>query len=703
MQMRLKPALAAAAAFALTGLAAAAALTYPPAARGNVTDTYFGTSVADPYRWMENIDAPETTAWVSAEKALSRTYLDAVPQRAAIKARLTHVINYEKFGLPIREGRHYFYSHNTGLQNQSVLFIADGPAQTGRVFLDPNTLSKDGTVALGPTAFTQDGKYMAYATQSAGSDVETWHVRSVATGKDLADLIEWTKFSDTQWLPDDSGFYYEKYDKPAAGETRKVSNVDEKVYFHKLGTPQEQDRLVYRDTDPAHAHWYFDVSVTEDGKYLLLTKSDGGPNNRLYYRPAGSATAFIPLFTKGDASYNFAGNEGSRFFVQTNASAPNGRIIAFDAKHPERAADVIPQTKDNLNGVSLLSHRLIADYMHDVHSVERVYAENGRKLFDVTLPGIGTAGGFGGHQSDSLTFYSFSAYTTPPTIYSYNVLTNRTTIVHKPKVAFDPSRFTSEEVFYKSADGTRVPMIISYKKGLKRDGTAPAILYAYGGFDIPMQPAFSASRAVWMDMGGVYAVANLRGGSEYGEAWHTAGMLSRKQNVFDDFYAAAHYLIDQKYTSTPKLAINGGSNGGLLIGAAVTQHPELFGAAIAEVGVMDMLRFQKFTVGSGWIPEYGSSEASAEQFKTLFAYSPYHNLKAQNYPPTLIMTADHDDRVFPAHSFKFAAQMQYAQTGEGPVLLRVESNAGHGAGTPTSKAIDEAADRYAFLVKTLGM
>lgn len=686
----------------LAVLGAAGKLSYPPAPRGTVTDTYFGTTVADPYRWMESIDSPQTTAWVVAQGALTRSYLDAIPQRAAIRDRLRQVINFEKFGLPFREGRHYFYSHNSGLQNQSVYYIADTPTQGGKVFLDPNTLSKDGTVSLGGLAFSRDGKYVAYATQSGGSDVQTWHVRNVVTGKDLPDTIEWTKFSNTQWLPDDSGYYYESYDKPAEGLTRTVANVNEKVRLHLLGTPQSADKLIY--TDPKHPHWYFDASVSEDGRYLVLSTSDGGPNNRLYYRPLHDKSPFRPLFTKGDASYTIVGNIGPRFFMQTNAAAPRARVVAFDITAPQQLKTIIPQGPDPLNSTSMLSGRLITDYFHDVHSVDRVYDLTGRKLADITLPGIGTASGFGGHLNDKLTFFTFVNYVTPGSVFSYNVLTGKTTLVHKPKLAIDTSQYTSEEIFYTSKDGTRVPMIISHKKGLKLDGSAPTILYAYGGFDIPIQPAFSAARLEWMEMGGIYAVANLRGGSEYGEAWHQAGMLSKKQNVFDDFTAAAHYLVDNHYTSTQKLAINGGSNGGLLMGAVETQEPSLFGAVIAEVGVMDMLRFQKFTVGSGWIPEYGSSEASAEQFKTLYAYSPYQNVKAGTvYPPTLIMTADHDDRVFPAHSFKFAAAMQNAQAGDAPVLLRVESKAGHGGGTPTSKAIEEAADRYAFLVKNLGM
>jgi len=688
----------------MSSLAAAAGLPYPPAPRQSVVDTYFGTQVMDPYRWLENIDSPQTTAWVQAESALTRNFLDAIPRRAAIKNRLTQLWNFERFGEPFREGHYYFYTHNSGLQNQAVMYVADTPKVKGRIFLDPNTLSKDGTVAIGGYSFSDDGKYGAYATQTSGSDWLTWHVRRVATGRDLADRLEWSKFSGASWLPDDSGFYYARYDTPENATALKAVNYYQKIFFHRLGTPQTADRLVYQD--PAHKDWYFDATVTEDGDYLILNASNGtDPHNRVYYQKLREPDAsFRELFPLGDAAWNYVANDGPTFYFQTDKGAPRGRTIAVDVRNPQALREVVAQTRDALQGVSLLRNRFIARYLRDAHSTVATYDMQGRKVGEVGLPGIGSAAGFSGFRHDATTFYTFTGYTTPNTVYRYDVQSGKSTLLRKPRLAFDPSRYTTEQVFYQSKDGTRVPMFVSHAKGLALDGSPPAILFGYGGFDISVTPYFSVSVLDWMEMGGVYAVANLRGGSEYGEEWHTAGMLRNKQHVFDDFIAAAQTLIDKKYTSTAKLAINGGSNGGLLVGAVETQRPDLFGAAIAEVGVMDMLRFQKFTVGYGWIPEYGSSESSADQFQTLYAYSPYHNIKVgAKYPPTLIMTADHDDRVFPAHSFKFAAAMQHAQGGDAPILLRIESKAGHGAGTPTSKAINEVADRYAFLSKELGM
>lgn len=684
--------------------AARTGLPYPSAPREKVVDTYFGTPVADPYRWLENIDSPQTTAWVQAESALTRNFLDAIPRRTAIKNRLTQLWNFERFGEPFREGRHYFYTHNSGLQNQAVMYVSDTPKGKGRIYLDPNKLSKDGTVAIGGYFFTSDGRYGAYATQASGSDWQTWHVRSVAAGRDLPDRVEWSKFSGASWLPDDSGFYYARYDTPEDATALKAVNYYQKIFFHKLGTPQSADRLVYQD--PAHKDWYFDASVTEDGDYLILNASNGtDPHNRVYYQELRVPDAsFKPLFPLGDAAWNYVANDGTTFYFQTDKNAPRGRTIALDVRSPAQLREIIPQTRDTLQAVSLLRNRFIARYLRDAHSIVSSYDMNGRKVADVSLPGIGSVDGFGGFRHDKTTFYTFTGYTMPTTIYQYDVVSGKSTLLRRPRVAFDPSGYSTEQVFYTSKDGTRVPMFVSHKKGLALDGSAPAILYGYGGFDVSITPYFSVSILSWMEMGGVYAVATLRGGNEYGEEWHTAGMLSKKQHVFEDFIAAAQALIEKKYTSNRKLAINGGSNGGLLIGAVETQRPELFGAAIAEVGVMDMLRFQKFTVGYGWIPEYGSSESSVDEFKTLYAYSPYHNIKeGVKYPPTLIMTADHDDRVFPAHSFKFAAAMQHAQSGDAPILLRIESKAGHGAGTPTSKAINEVADRYAFLVKELGI
>jgi len=696
---------AAVAALATSALAAWArqehmALAYPPAPRGSVMDTYFGTRVADPYRWLEDVDSPQTRAWVSAEGKLTRSYLKAIPQRRAIRARLQQLFNYERLGVPFRAGARYFYFRNSGLQNQAVLYMAASPTATGRVFLDPNRLSKDGTIALGSTSFTLDGTYVAYSTRSAGSDWETWHVRMVPSGKQLPDTLLWSKFGSASWASDDSGFYYERYAAPQK-DVLKATFKNHKIYFHRLGTAQSADLLVYQRID--HPDWIVGGSVTEDGRYLVITTGDASPNNRLWVRDLKEQSGAVRgLFTKNDAQWSFVGNDGPRFYIETNKNAPRNKLIAIDVRRPDVWRTVVAQRPDALQAVSYLAHRFVATYSHDVHSVVTIFDLDGRHVNDLRLPAIGTVAGFGGYQSDRKTFYTFTGYTRPPTGYEYDVISGGNRLIRSPKVNFDPAKFTTEEAFYSSSDGTRIPIFLSYKKGVHRDGSAPALLYGYGGFDISIDPFFSVAAIDWMEMGGVFAVANIRGGSEYGETWHEAGMLNRKQNVFNDFVAAARYLIDRKWTSTARLAINGGSNGGLLVGAVEMQHPELFGACIPEVGVMDMLRFQKFTIGYAWTGDYGSADASLGQFKTLYAYSPYHNIKdGKAYPPTLILTADHDDRVFPAHSFKFAAALQRAQAGPAPILLRVEHDAGHGGGTPTSKAIEETADKYAFLVRNL--
>jgi prolyl oligopeptidase len=694
---------AAIAALVVPGIAfAAGAFQYPAAPRGDVTDTYFGTVVPDPYRWLESIDSPQTTAWVAAEGKLTRDYLDAIPQRAAIAHHLRSIANYEKIGAPSRVRNQYFYYYNSGLQNQSVLYTMTGAHGKPRVLIDPNTLSTDGTVALGTTATTNDAKYIAYATQASGSDWETWHVRSVATGKDLPDTLVWSKFSGAAWLNDDSGFYYERYAAPKAGETFKGALSGQAIYFHKLGTPQSSDALFYR---PAHPEDYTGAGVTLDGRYVLITVSGGSSiNNEVYYVDRNERGRPIhPLFPKRDAQYGYVDNVGTHFLFQTTRNAPNNKVVALDLHDPSALTTVLPEAKQALQGVSTAGHRLFAQYLTDAHSAVKVYDYNGRFIRNVDLPGLGAAAGFDGWPNDTTVYYSYSGYTSPSITYAYAIASGKSTVYRKPKIAFDASLYTTKEIFYRSKDGTRVPMMISYKKGIKLDGTNPTILYGYGGFDIAMTPHFSTTIATWLGMGGVYAVANIRGGSEYGEAWHQGGMLANKQNVFDDFIAAAQYLIDTKYTSTPHLAINGGSNGGLLMGAVENQRPDLFGAVVAQVGVMDMLRFDKFTVGHGWISDYGCSTCSAAQFKTLYAYSPYHNVKAVAYPPTLVMTADHDDRVFPAHSFKYTAAMQAAQTGDAPILLRVETKSGHGGGAPIAMTINEWADVYAFLVKNLNM
>ena len=677
-------------------------LIYPAAPRGTVVDTYFGTQVPDPYRWLEEIDSPQTRAWVSAEAALTASYFAGIPQRPALYRHLQAMANYERIGAPYHIKNHYFYTYNSGLQNQAVLYTMDGPHGKPRVLIDPNKLSADGTVALGPTAVSEDGTRIAYATQSAGSDWETWHVRNVVNATDTNDSIEWSKFSGASWLKDGSGFYYSRYAAPAKGATFKNALYGQQVYFHKLDTPQSADRLAYQD--PAHKDYFFSADVTEDGRYVILSQSGGRSyNTRLYYKNARDTSAtFRPLLVQGDAQYNFVDNVGATFFIETDKNAPNHRLIAIDARDPQRERTVIPEASSALGRVSTGGNRFFAQYLKDAHSQVREYTYAGRFVREVALPGIGTASGFEGQREDGAVYYTFSSYTSPPVTYRYDLATGKSTVYRKTHVAFNDAQYQTDEVFYRSKDGTRIPMMIAHRRGLKLDGSHPTILYAYGGFDIAITPGFSSNTATWLQMGGIYAVANLRGGSEYGEAWHHAGMLAHKQRVFDDYIAAAQYLIAKHYTSTPKLAAKGESNGGLLVGAVETQRPDLFGAALPGVGVLDMLRFQDFTIGNAWITEYGCSTCSKEQFRTLLKYSPYQNVKdGTHYPPTLISTADHDDRVFPAHSFKFAAAMQHAQAGDAPVLLRVDTRSGHGGGKPIAKIVGDYADMYAFLCKNL--
>jgi len=689
---------------ALAGLlaspAGAAGLAYPPAPPGTVLENHFGTSVPDPYRWMESIDAPQVTDWVKSENAVSRAYFDAIPARAAIKERFRTLYNFEKVGVPFREGKRWYSYYNSGLQNQFVLYVSDSPRDRGHVFLDPNLLSKDGTVALGPSAFTEDGTRFAYATQSAGSDWETWHVRDTASGKDLPDTTEWSKFSGASWLGD-TGFYYSRFAAPKEGKLLAGALSNQQVFFHKLGTPQAADKLVY--ARPDHPDWFVAAEVTRDQHYLILDESKGEKNGVVYRDLTKPGSAFKPLFKNEVATYGIVDHDGPRFYVQTTQDAPRARLAYVDLGDPKHALhDLLPQRAEPLERVSLIGNTFYVSYLKDAHSIVEIHALDGKKIGDLATPGVGSMEPPSARREDKLAYYGYSSYSTPTTIYQYDVKTGTSTVFIAPKIAFDATQYTTDEVFATSKDGTKVPLFISHKKGIALDGTAPTILYAYGGFDISILPSFSTSAALWMQMGGVYAVASLRGGAEYGEAWHEAGMLDKKQNVFDDYYAAAHYLIDNKWTSTPKLAAEGASNGGLLVGAAITQHPELWGAALPGVGVMDMLRFQKFTVGAAWIPEYGSADANEQQFKTLYAYSPYANVKpGVKYPPTLITTADHDDRVFPAHSFKFAAKMQTDQAGDSPILISIETKAGHGGGKPTDKIIDELADTYAFLVKSL--
>ncbi|HEU4477776.1 MAG TPA: prolyl oligopeptidase family serine peptidase [Pyrinomonadaceae bacterium] len=677
---------------------------YPPARKSDQVDDYHGVKVADPYRWLEELDSEETRNWVEAENKLSFGYLAAIPERNTLKERLTKLWNYEKYGIPFKEGNRYFYTRNSGLQNQAVLYTVTALDAQPQVVLDPNSLSADGTVALSGMQVSPDGKFIAYSLSASGSDWQEWKVRDVETSKDLSDHLKWVKFSGASWTRDGKGFFYSRYDEPK-GDTLKSINYFQKVYFHKLGTPQTEDVLVYERPD--QKDWLFGGTVTDDGNYLIITVFQGTDvKSRVYYKDLKAKDApVVKLLDDFDAAYNFVANEGSRFWFQTDLQAPRGKLIEIDTTKPARNnwKVVVPEGKETLQASSFVNNKFVLNYLKDAYTQVKIYDVNGKLVNEVGFPEIGSAAGFGGKATDKETFYAFTGFTTPTAIYRYDMTTGKSTIFRQPKVDFNPADYETKQVFYKSKDGTKVPMFITHKKGLKLDGNNPTFLYGYGGFNISLTPAFSVGNLVWMEMGGVYAQPNLRGGGEYGEDWHQAGMKLKKQNVFDDFIAAAQWLIDNKYTSAPKLAIGGGSNGGLLVGAAMTQRPDLFGAALPAVGVMDMLRFQKFTIGWAWVSDYGSSD-NAEEFKALYAYSPLHNIKpGTSYPPTMITTADHDDRVWPGHSFKFAAALQAAQGGDAPILIRIETKAGHGAGKPTSKLIEETADRWAFLVKTLDM
>ncbi len=680
-------------------------LTYPKTAKVDQVDEYHGVKVADPYRWLEDVDSPETAAWVQAQNEVTLPYLEQLPAREKIEARLTKLWNYEKYGTPSKKGGRYFFSKNDGLQNQSVIYTMDSIDGEPRVLLDPNTLSEDGTVAFSGGSVSKDGKLFAYGISVAGSDWQEYRVREVGTGNDLSDHIQWVKFSGVSWTKANKGFFYSRYDEPAEGEELKSQNYYHKLYYHKLGTPQAQDKLIYERPDKKD--WMFGGNVTDDGFYLIISlgRSDTR-NNAVFYRSLAIKDApVVELLSEFDAQYSFIDNDGPVFWFRTDADAPKGRVIAVDLRKPERKnwRVVIPEAVETLRSVGVLNNMFVASYLKDAQTVVRIYNLDGKHVRDVAFPGLGSAGGFGGKRRDKETFYSFTSFNAPTTIYRYDMVTGESTVFKRPKVDYNPDDFVSKQVFYTSKDGTRVPMFITHKKDIKLDGNNPTYLYGYGGFNVTLTPYFSVSNLVWMEMGGVYAMPNIRGGGEYGKAWHEAGQKLEKQNVFDDFIAAGEWLIANEYTRPEKLAIGGGSNGGLLVGACMNQRPDLFAAAVPAVGVMDMLRFHKFTIGHAWVSDYGSVEDEAE-FHALYAYSPLHNLdKGTEYPATLITTADHDDRVFPAHSFKYAAALQEAQAGDAPVLIRIETKAGHGAGKPTTKRIEESADVRAFLAQNLGM
>ena len=676
---------------------------YPDSRRSEHVDTYDGVAVADPYRWLEDPDSDETKAWVAAQNKVTFAHLESIPQRAALKDRLTKLWNFERYGTPEQRGGRYFYTRNDGLQNQSVLYVAESLDGQPRELLDPNGLSTDGTVALVGTEVSDDGRYLAYGLASAGSDWNEWKVKEVATGRDLSDHLRWVKFSGVSWTPDNLGFFYSRYDEPKAGEELTGVNYFQKLYYHRLGDPQDKDLLVYERKD--QKEWSFHGKVTEDGRYLIISvsRSTETQNQVFYKRLDVPDAAVVELLAGFDAEYEFLGNEGATFWFVTDQDAPLRRVVAIDTEHPERDRwrELVPQAEYVISGAGLVGERFLVAYLKDAATQVRVFDLTGRHERDIALPAIGQASGFGGRRKDRETFYQFTNFTTPSTVYRYDLDRGLSSVFRQPQVDFDPQAYETRQVFYPSKDGTRVPMFITHRKGLSLDGNNPTLLYAYGGFDISITPSFSVMNLVWMEQGGVYAVPNLRGGGEYGRAWHEAGMKEKKQNVFDDFIAAGEWLIANKYTCPQKLAIRGGSNGGLLVGAVMTQRPDLFGAALPAVGVMDMLRFHKFTIGWAWVPEFGSSD-NPDEFRTLLKYSPLHNLKpGMRYPATMITTADHDDRVVPGHSFKFAAALQHAHAGEAPVLIRIETSAGHGAGTPTSKLIDTAADSLAFLLSAL--
>ncbi|MBP88358.1 MAG: S9 family peptidase [Planctomycetaceae bacterium] len=674
-------------------------LTYPNTHRADHIDDYHGTQVSDPYRWLEDPDSDETKAWVTAQNKVTFGYLEQIPERKEIEERLTELWNYERFGLPRKRGNRLFYTRNDGLQNQSVLYVADGLKAEGRVLLDPNKWSEDGTEALAGWVPSEDGKLLAYGIASAGSDWRQWKVLDVETGMERPDHLKWVKFSGVSWMKDGSGLYYSRYDEPEEGEAFTGVNYYQQLFFHKLSESQEKDTLVYERKD--EKEWGFDGTVTEDGKYLIVSVWRGTERkNQVFYKDLAQPDAeVVELISGFQFEYDFIGNEGSTFWFNTDDDAPLRRVLAIDVD--KRARDdwheLIPEAKEVLQGVGLVGDRFLALYLKDAATQVRVHEVDGNHVRDVELPAIGSAGGFGGKRSDQETFYYFSNYTTPTTIYRYQIAAGKSTVFRQPKVAFDPEQYVTKQVFCESWDGTRLPMFITHKRNLKLDGSNPTILYGYGGFNISLTPGFSVTNLVWLERGGIYVVPSLRGGGEYGRDWHEAGMQEKKQNVFDDFISAADFLIEKKYTCSEKLAIRGGSNGGLLVGAAMTQRPELFGAAIPAVGVMDMLRYHKFTIGWAWVSEYGSSD-DAKAFKNLMSYSPLHNLKPNTrYPSTMVTTADHDDRVVPAHSFKFAAQLQHSHDGDNPVLIRIETRAGHGAGTPTTKLIEASADVLGFL------
>ena len=678
-------------------------LSYPDSKPGKTIDILHDIKVPDPYRWLEDLNSDQTSTWVKAQSSLTDSYLDAIPGRKALENHLTKLWNVERLGVPSFDGGSYFFSKNNGLQNQSVLYSSKSLDLEPTVLLDPNKLSKDGTVALNSYEVSPNGKYLAYSTSASGSDWVEWKVREISSGKDLSDHLKWSKFSGASWAKNSKGFYYGRFPTPKNGEEMMAQNIHKKIYFHEIGKPQSEDLLVYeRPNQPKQGLYAW---VTEDGKYLLIQVSQGtDTKNGLFYKDLRNPTSkVIELLSDFDASYDFVTNLGSKFIIRTDLNAPKQKVISIDINEPlsDRWETIIPESTETLRSVSHIGGLFIANYLKDARTEIRRFKTNGNPLPPVKLPGLGTAAGFGGKSDQTETFYYFTSFTSPGAVYRYDVTRNASTLFKAPETQFNRDHYESRQIFATSRDGTKIPMFIVSKKNLKLDGKNPTLLYAYGGFNISLRPSYSPATIAWLDLGGIYVMANLRGGGEYGEEWHQAGMKLKKQNVFDDFIACAEHLISKKFTSSKKLSIAGGSNGGLLVGACMVQRPELYGACLPAVGVMDMLRFHKFTIGWAWQAEYGKPD-DPDDFKNLLKYSPYHNLKPNNYPATMVITSDHDDRVVPSHSYKFAAALQSSQNGSAPTLIRIESKAGHGAGTPTSKRIEAIVDKYAFLAKALG-
>ncbi|MFB6454630.1 prolyl oligopeptidase family protein [Chitinophaga sp. Hz27] len=676
---------------------------YPETKKVDITDEYHGNKISDPYRWLEDDNSAETKAWVHAQNAITQDYLSKIPFRNDVKKRLEELWNYPKTSAPSKKGKYYYFSKNDGLQNQAILMRSTTPGGPAEVFIDPNKLSADGTTALGNLQFSKDGKYVAYLISKAGSDWQEGYVMDVATKQLLSDKLEWVKFSGISWRG--NGFYYSRYDKPDEQSKLSRKNEFQKVYYHTIGQPQEKDELIYQDKQ--HPLRNAGCGLTEDERFLILQTTEGTSGGEIWVKDLKNpAQKDFSLLVPGfDYEPNVVDNVGDKILVVINRDAPNYKLVEIDPKHPEPAnwKTIVAERPEALQHVGIGGGKLFLSYLKDASSYIYQCDYDGKNGHQVKLPGIGTASGFGAERKDGSFYYSYSSFVDPATIYKYDIATGKSTLFDRAAVKFNPEEYETKQVFFTSKDGTKVPIFLSGKKGWKLDGNNPVLLYGYGGFNIPITPSFSVANLYFMEQGGIYAVVSLRGGSEYGEAWHKAGMMERKQNVFDDMIGAGEFLVKEKYTNPGKLAIRGGSNGGLLIGACMTQRPDLFKVAIPQVGVMDMLRFQKFTIGWAWATEYGSSD-NADQYKYLIKYSPLHNLKpGVSYPATLVTTADHDDRVVPAHSFKFAATLQADNAGPNPTLIRIDTNAGHGAGKSVTKMIDEAADIWSFVMFNLGM